>query len=310
DPLTAQTVKVYLVAETFFSSSLYYSNKKFKLGNPQIEDDEGDYDLDPSKEIASVSLKPESGDTIKIKFNDVLFGPEDSLLVNNNAFQSLIRGFYITTDTTNPGGIFYLDFLSPATKLTLYYNDSLSFDFKINSASATINHFEHSYSGTEVESQLNDSTVGDSLVYVQAMAGVKTKINFPFLSEWAKNENIAINKAELVITVLDGGTLLTHPSPEALFLLGAGANPLTNDLLEGVSYFGGTYDLASKQYKFNIARHIHEILYQGLPNDGLFLIVPNNFLVTGSVVSANRAVIGGGSNSSIRMKLNLTYTVL
>jgi len=92
--------------------------------------------------------------------------------------------------------------------------------------------------------------------------------------------------------------------------LGAGANVTLTDQLEGASYFGGTYDLVARQYKFNIARHIHEVLYEGLPNDGLLLIIPNNLLTTGSVVSANRAIIGGGANNSIGMKLNLTYTVL
>ncbi len=311
DPLTAQTIKVYLVGETFYSTSVYYSNKKFKLGYPQMEDIEGDFDLDPDKLIASVSVTPGDNDTaIVINFDDVLFSSEDSLFADNSAFQSFIRGFYITTDTTDLGGIFYLDFLSTYTKLTLYYNDSLSFDFIINSSSATVNHFYHSYTGTVVESQLNDSTTGDSLVYVQALSGVKAKIKFPYLSEWVKSQKIAVNKAELVITVLDGGILTKYPSPDALFLLGAGANVTIADQLEGASYFGGTYDIASKQYKFNIARHVHQVLYQGLPNDGMFLMVPNNFLTSGSVSSANRAVIGGGGNSSIRMKLNLTYTVL
>jgi len=308
--LQAQTINVYQVGESFFSTSIYYSNKKFKLGYPQMEDDEGDFDLDPAKVIASVTVTPQDNDSVVvINFDDILFSSDDSILADNSAFQSFIRGFYITTDTTDLGGIFYLDFLSPYTKLTLNYNDSLSFDFIINSTSATVNHFAHSYAGTVVESQLNDSTLGDSLVYIQALAGVKSKVKFPFLSEWVKNQKIAINKAELVINVLNED-LTTYPAPEAMFLLGAGANVTLTDQLEGASYFGGTYDLVARQYKFNIARHIHEVLYEGLPNDGLLLIIPNNLLTTGSVVSANRAIIGGGTNNSIGMKLNLTYTVL
>ena len=76
------------------------------------------------------------------------------------------------------------------------------------------------------------------------------------------------------------------------------------------SHFGGTYDAANKTYSFNIARYVHELLYEGRSNDGLYLIVPNNLLTSGSVVSANRVVLGGPGHSTLGMKLNIIYTEL
>ncbi|HIN39411.1 MAG TPA: DUF4270 family protein, partial [Flavobacteriales bacterium] len=224
------------------------------------------------------------------------------------------KGLYITTDTSMPGGILYLDLVSPYTKLTLYYhdvdNDSMSFDFLIDAESARSNRFTHDYTGTEVGLQLQDPALGDSYVYVQPMAGVKVEIQIPHLLDWVKNQNVAINKAELVLDVYDDGSLITYPNPENLFILGAGVNTIITDQYEGASFFGGTYDATYKRYSFNIARYVHEILYNGRENDGLYLIIPNNLLFTGSVVSANRVVIGGPKNSEQKMSLNLIYTIL
>jgi len=295
---SAQIVNVYRLTEDIYEDSAYYSNSNF--------------DYHPI-ELASVSIAPVDQDSvvrIKLDSSNSVFSANDSFFVDNAAFQDFFKGFYISTDTSMSGGILYLDMLSSYTKLTLYYNDSMSFDFLIDAESARSNKFVHDYTGTEVESQLQDSALGGSLVYVQPMAGVKVEIQMPHLLDWVKNQQIAINKAELVFDVYDDVSLTSYPNPENLFILGAGANTIITDQYEGASYFGGTYDATSMQYSFNIARYIHEILYDGREDDGLYLIIPNNLLSSGSVVSANRVIIGGPKNIDLKMKLNLTYTIL
>ena len=294
--LSEQTVNVYKLIEDMSEDSAYYSNR--------------DFDYDPS-DLAGIPITPQSGDSvITLKLNDPVFTANNTSFVDNAAFQSFFKGLYITTDTSMPGGILYLDLVSPYTKLTLYYNDSMSFDFLVDIESARTNRFTHDYTGTEVDQQLQNPALGDSYVYVQPMAGVKVEIQMPHLFDWVKNQNVAINKAELILDVYDDGSLITYPNPENLFILGAGANPIITDQYEGASFFGGTYDATHKRYSFNIARYIHEILYNGRENDGMYLIIPNNLLSTGSVVSANRVVIGGPKNSEQKMSLNLIYTIL
>ncbi len=294
---TEQVINVYKLTEDMYEDSLYYSNR--------------DFAYDPSN-LAGIPITPQdtADAIISIKLNDPIFTANDTSFVDNAAFQTFLKGFYISTDTSMLGGILYLDMLSPYTKLTLYYNDSMSFDFLIDAESARTNRFTHDYTGTDVGLQLQDPALGDSYVYVQPMAGVKVEIQMPHLLDWIKDQKIAINKAELILDVYDDGSLATYPNPENLFILGAGTNVIITDQYEGASFFGGTYDATYKRYSFNIARYIHEILYDGRENDGIYLIIPNNLLSTGSVVSANRVVIGGSKNSEQKMRLNLIYTIL
>ena len=298
DLSSQQTLQVFQLSENIYVDSSYYSTRDFTYNST---------DLTPN-----VKISPQNGDSVVIvKLNDVLFTSSDSVFADNNAFLSFFKGLYITTVTTTPGSaILYFDLLSALTKLTLYYNDSLSFDFVIDDNSARINHFDHDYLGKSIFP--SDSIFGEDIVYVQAMSGVKTKILFPYLKNWVASQKIAVNKAELVLSV-EGGTDGTYKTPEKLFLLGIidsiGKTFGITDLLEGESYFGGIYNSINKEYRFNIARHVQEILKGSKTNDGLYLIILN-LESSGSAVSANRVVLKGGGNSTAKMKLNLTYTKL
>ena len=293
---TPQTLKVYQLVDELHADSAYYSNDTF--------------DYNPT-ELASTSISPADEDTIiRIKFDNTVFTSNDSSFLDNAALQAFLKGFYITSDTSENGGILYLDMLSSNTKLTLYYNDTLSYDFLIDSESGRFTSFKHVYTSTSIDDQLSDTLLGDSKLYVQPMSGVKVKLQFPHLDNWKNDLNVVINKAEIVLDVFDDGTLDTYPPPEYLFIMGAGEISAITDQYQGASYFGGDYNATEKRYTFNIARHVHEILYEGLSNDGLYLIVPNNLLLSGSVVSSNRVVLGGPGNSQIPLKLNITYTEL
>lgn len=295
EPIT-QTVKIHRLTEEIHADSAYYSNDSFVY--------------DPSL-LASASVSPVDEDSVvRIKFDNPLFSSNDSSFLDNPAFQSFLKGFYITTDSTENGGVLYFDMLSSHTKLTLYYNDSLSFDFSIDSESGRVNTFSHNYTGTLIADQLSNSLLGDSLLYVQAMGGVKVKLQFPYIDQLMKDRNLVVNKAEIVLNVHDDLTLGTYTPPDYLFIMGAGEVAAITDIYQDASYFGGDYNSTEKNYTFNIARHIHEILYEDLSNDGLYLIIPNNLLLSGSVVSANRVVLGGFGNEGIQLKLNITYTEL
>ena len=302
-----QTLQVFQLSEDIYVDSSYYSSRNFAYNSTNL--------------TPNVTISPQNGDSVVVvKLNDVLFTSSDFSFADNDAFLSFLKGFYITTETITLGSsILYFDLESPLTKLTLYYSnipkgdccpENFSFDFEINDNSARINHFDHDYSGTPILS--SDFILGDALVYVQAMAGVKTKILFPYLKNWVASQKIAVNKAELVLSI-EGGTDGTYETPEKLFLLGIDSLGETygiTDLFEGESYFGGTYNSMNKEYRFNIARHVQEILNGSKTNDGLYLIILNTLESSGSAVSANRVVLKGGGNPTAKMKLNLTYTKL
>jgi len=294
-----QTIMIYRLTESIDASASYYTST--------------DIAVDLAVNLGGDTLDPSTSDeSFTFQLNDSVFTTADSSFTDNAAFQSFLKGFYVVTNMMQPGGIHYLnmDDLAELTKLTLYYNDSMSFDFEIDIESAWFNRFHHNYDGTLIEAQLADPSLGDSLVYVQPNGGVMVKLEMPYITNWVKDQKIAVNKAELVLKVYDDGTVNTYPVPENLFILGAGDDPVISDQFEGATYFGGTYDPVDSTYSFNIARYVHDLLYEGRSNDGMYLIVPNNLLTSGSVVSANRVVLGGPGHSSLGMTLNLIYTEL
>lgn len=257
-------------------------------------------------DLGGATINPAIGDvSVSFKLNDPIFTESDSSFLTNADFQNFIKGFYILTNPFSPGGMLYMDINSSTTKLTLYYDDSASFDFVIDGKSVWFNRFHHMYDGTAIEMQYSDPSLGNSLVYVQPMGGTMVKIEMPYITNW---DSIAIGKAELVLSVYDDGTLDTYGVPDNLFILAAEENSVITDQFEGATHFGGTYDAANKTYTFNIARYVHELIYEGRTNDGIYLIVPNNLLTSGSVVSANRVILGGPEHSQLGMKLNLIYT--
>ena len=308
DTSTQQIFHVYRLTEDMDLSASYYSTKSFAYDPTEL----GSATITPAPN-SNVAV---GGDTlaphIRIRLSDVL---GDSLLqmsannqlTSNENFLSLFKGLYIKADSiTSNGAIYYFNLLAGQSKLTLYYSsgadDSLNFSFVFTTESARTTHFNHDYSLSPI--QFNDSITGDSLVYVQSMAGVKTKILLPNLMNFISNGMIAVNKAELEITITDNSDNRLAV-PDKLLVLGidASGTPLfLPDQFEGSSYYGGTYDAATRKYKFNIARYIQNILTGDQQNYGLYLAV------SGGVVQANRAILAGGSHPTYRMKLNLYYT--
>jgi hypothetical protein len=100
----------------------------------------------------------------------------------------------------------------------------------------------------------------------------------------------------------------TFAAPAALILFGINDDGTTYaipDAFEGATYFGGTLNSGTVQYRFNIARYIQQVLDGDRNNNGLYILASNG------AVYGNRAVISGGPSTSARpMKLNITYTKL
>ena len=95
-----------------------------------------------------------------------------------------------------------------------------------------------------------------------------------------------------------------HTPPSNLFLTRKNTDGLDQflpDFFE--SNPGGAADNELKQYKFNITRHINEIL-AGTTNNETLKIIPS-----GAGISANRVVLNGmQSSKKDKAKLLLTYT--
>jgi len=126
---------------------------------------------------------------------------------SNTKFKDWFKGIQIRPSSSNPTDASIIRFKSKdlLTKLTLHYTDTSNggsaaktFEFLTNEDAEVVSSFEHTR-----PVGLTDNLITDTIVYVQGLDGLHTKIAFPFVHELG---NVIINKAELVIPVADTGT--------------------------------------------------------------------------------------------------------
>jgi hypothetical protein len=183
--------------------------------------------------------------------------------------------------------------------------DSLIYKYNINSSSARVSRFAHDYSKTAIAAHLDKTDVQDSLIYLQTTGGLRTKILIPNLGTWSDSTNFAINKAELVFQVDSTITDLTKFLPSEQLVLTAidkdGKEYFPSDLAFSSLYYGGTYNSADKTYRFNIAKHMQEVIEKKKENYGFYLS-------TAFRSSSFRRVVLKGSTSKTGIKLNIAYS--
>lgn len=318
-----QTFKVYELTEDILNSEVYYSNDSVKYNPIEVG---AIYNHVPnttdSINIGGTNTDPHLRIKLKNSFAQKFINASGSSdMSTNQAFTSFFKGLYIKSDNVHvsgKGGIFYFQLLSNISKLTLYYtntstNTSSSQDFVINELSARFNLFKQNYNfinNSPIVSALSDTSIGKQKVYIQSMGGVKTKIYFPYFKNLASKGNLIINQAQLVLSVNEEGTGTNQYGAHNKLTLAAaradGSNAIIIDQLEGEAYFGGNFSTTSKEYRFNITRHMQRLINGQVPEDfGLFI------LPSGGAINANRTVLYGSDKEHPKhIKLILTYTKL
>ena len=142
------------------------------------------------------------------------------------------------------------------------------------------------------------------------MAGTKSKIKFPFLENFIDKGRVAVNKAEIIFNVEDNSTstFLSHSSLFLTNIDSAGNAGFLIDQFEGTDHYGGTYNSSTKQYIFNVTRHVQYLLsnyYEGKNlNYGMYL------MGGGKAVNANRTILKGNKNPGGALKMKISYTPL
>lgn len=247
----------------------------------------------------------------------------------NALFNEFIKGLYLNVNqaqSTGPGGIAFFN-LTDSSRLEVYYKskngtaiDTTLVTFPILNG-LTASEFKHDYTGTNVQTQLNNPSVQYNFTYAQALAGLRTRINFPYIEKLKSLGNITINKAELIVSV-EGGTDTFKPSPRLLMYRTDIANQrqFIPDFGIDAAFsmadleFGGFYDATKKRYKFVITTYIQDILKGKLKQYNTYLAPVNADYnrSSGPVPSggtASRVVIGSGKDGvTYKMKLNIIYS--
>lgn len=307
------TIKVYRLLEDMYFDSAYYSNKTFAYNPTEI----GSATIEPRPFTKTVVGSDTVSPRMRINLNTVLADSIMALngqaqLASNAAWIAYFKGIYIVADPVASGvsgNMSYLNFVG--SKMILYYHDTTSAvkTYSFSLASTRTSSFSHDYTGTDVGMQLADSNAIDTVSYIQAMSGVKTKITLPFLKHFLDSGSIILNKAELELSP-ELSTSAVYPPPSQLLLLGInaeGGSFFPTDYFEISGYYGGQYNSETNKYKFNIARQLQRFLDGRDENFGFYLVP------SGSSIQANRVILGRQTkigDTTYKLKLNLYYTKL
>ncbi len=294
----------------------YKTNDAFRVdGNPIGTRTNFTPNLTDSVAVYGVNLAPQLRIRLSSYLGNKLLLADPTYFLNSDNFRDYFKGFYLATNTSKLGnGMVYLDMNN--SNITLYYhnnvNDSLTYTFPVTSSCAKINHFDHNYAGTPVQTALNAAVPRtDSIVYIQSASGTKVKISLPYIKDLAK-QKIAINKAELIVTKLqdNSGLDTLYHYPELLILKSiddtnavqylpsfdkAGVSSAKDETIGGVTYH---------RYTLNITQFLQNLINGSSLNNGFYLTFS-------SALRTDRLVLSNSpSDANTKMKLKLTYTKL
>ncbi|MEO7213227.1 DUF4270 domain-containing protein [Mucilaginibacter sp.] len=243
------------------------------------------------------------------------------------AFQNAVKGIYLTLDkagTTGPGGnlMFSLD----STRIDIYFRaESTTTDtVKISLPIASGNHMasvKHTYSA-KVQAALNKTST-DGLIYLQGLAGLRAKIEFPNIKNTfaAVGGDVIINRAELVIKPAPGTTVpYAALSRLTMYQLDLAKQRIriqdasTSDPrgVNGPSFFSGFYNKANGEYHFLVTAYIQDLIRGKTVDYGTYIAAVDPTIAT--LININptatyaERTITPGKNSPNRIKLNIIYT--
>lgn len=311
-----QTFRVEQLTDPINSDSSYFNNSTIPVSTTDLSLGNVIYS-DPllpgyfagqsvNKAILSIPLDPNNFalPIMNQSGNPTLDGND-----GDDGFLSWYYGLKISSSMNTNGGLYYVDMTDSYTRIRMYYrdttgdnsdHDTLYFDFNINTNCAYFHHVSHDYSNTSVEAALDQN--GNGQLYIQSLAGVNGQLIIPGFDS-LRTRNIMINKAEVILPFDDYG-YDEYLAPVNLFLTRKkdSTNEFLPDLFEGT--LGGGYNNSSKNYTFNITRHVNELMADSSITNDTISIIPS-----GNGVSANRVVLNGmNSLKRNKAKAIITYT--
>lgn len=321
DTLTPLTFKVYEVTESMSGDSMtYYSNRDFEVG-----EELANYTFTPRPKT---KIKTEN-DTIgvaviKIPINSALgdrfIAEQNSGFTSNDVFMNYFKGLRISCEpVSGTGSICYFNLLNTKTFMRMYYHndyDTTFYEFNVSDKYVRFNHFEHNYSIAQAPITFNDTT-NNPYLYVQSTAGVRSKITFPNIAEWADtmNTNVIVNEAKLILSGANGlinganNDTSMFTQPVQLVVVKAkedGSYSILPDQLVGTNYFGGYYEPSTDEVWFRVSEYVQDLIIAGPGAENLGLYI---YTYSGAF-NAKRWIFHGPDSPEVdkRIRLEIIYS--
>jgi hypothetical protein len=328
---------IFSVAYTGYSyGSLgegYLSVKELSADLPKT----GSFNSSYNAPVLNENLLADASQTFQFKPKTFLFGTEDSLapqlriplkpslgtrllqptdttvLESDENFQTYFKGLKVEAGSY-PMGVVALDLTNINSKITVYYRfdngglaDTTFYEFPVTSDCGRYSRLQHFYQyATQPELQglvTTDTLANQSAMYLQAGAGIKTKLVLPNLLDLQMSEGRIVNKAELIVPYEPD---LRHAPTSQIFIFYQNSEGNLVALPDQFSgNIGGGVEESNKRYRLNITQYVQKVISGELQNAPLFI-------VSGAAgVSVNRTIMHGpefSENSAENLRLIITYS--
>ena len=297
DTLQPQTISVYKLRDSLSLSSSYFTNSSVAF--------------DPNP-VATHTFKPRvikakssNGDSLKLDTlsfrmstalgNELIKKYSDKTLSGGGkTFRATFPGFYVKSTSASKAAL--LGFSPLYSTMTLYWRNpgettryELSYYFSLSTRLSTevqarFNSFQITKSGALAAlvkpGDVVPSTRTNNTTYVQSGSGIVTRIKLPTLLNLKGKNNVAINKAELILSGVDGLDLNNTLGQLTLLQADGNNKPIRNT--SGLGYIiseggGGiqiaNYNAAFNSYTFNVTTELQSIMAGRKSNMG-YLVTP------------------------------------
>ena len=331
DTTRTQTLAVHRVTQDIVTKDIInsidnYNTPVYVTSANIFTDQKFNYESQP---LGQISFTPNLNQLkeLNIRMNDEMGREIYNMIKENNwtvssdeSFRQYLKGFALVPGEENS----LLWGLNDTVSVNINYSYPGADGFNKKDSKVIIsvlnslqyNHIEYDRSGTPfaaLNSTTNrelKSTEADGNIVVQAGSGIVAKMSIPSLNEFMYEDNIAVNRAELIVEV-EGNATGTNPVPPSMMLMLANANnvpftyiraPFSQNVLQS-SFIPGNDTGVKGKYVFNLIEYIKNINSSEYKNTSLLLSVTSPSLFN----TANSAVIAT-ENGKPKVKLNIVYT--
>jgi hypothetical protein len=367
DTTINQNWEVKELADTIKKDSAYPVNKQFPTGNILASqnmaltsfNDSVNYGLENATNQIRIKLDPGFANRLMKQYDSTAGNAYES----DSLFRTYFKGFAVGPAAGSPGNaLVRINLLDSNTKLALFYKykkpDSANtttavsyFRFSTGGSksvpvSGSANYIKRDYRGSQLMTYLTNTSINDSLLFIQTSPGTLATLKIPDLSGF---KNSIIHRAELVAyqapaqsspdmyltppryLMLSGydstkGVMINVPNDFVYTTSGANISAFGGYLLQrGVTGIG-----AVNAYVFDLSRYVQGIVTRKENNLTLRLSAPVNdslhyrapypatgtstyFITTSNAneVASGRVLLGGGgmnAGNPLRMRLRIIYS--
>lgn len=327
DTTTLQTIHVYELADSLYRDSVYY---QFSDVACQPTDLANGFQFRPRPKTAGMVLGTDTltNPVVRIpldnSFGERLIGLDTTAYSTPEIFKQYIYGLKICCESVSADGAIcsFYPTSNTITTLQLYYHETpdaetrMRYNYYITSSDIYFNQYLHDYAAGSPEfvQQVveGDTTLGQEVLYLQSMGGVRAIVRFPNLPTWRDSldaNHIVINEAKLILPTssLVPDSSIYHDI-SSLALLNIGENGVTSvlpDYFEGTNYYGGNYSAANRSVTFRISEHLQRILKGKQSNRGMYLSI------TGASFNALRWILNGPeSDEDNKLRCEIKYSIV